>query len=73
MMKANRSFIQRKKGQLIYKLVEKIRNEVGECKISWKNGQIQLNGKQVHFIRAPTMILANVDGDDTEYEDHVLL
>ena len=65
--------IQRKKGQAIYKLVEKIKKEEGECRISWKNGQIQLNGESVTFIRSPEVILANVSWDGVEYEDHVNL
>ena len=72
-IKANKSFIQRKKGQITYKLVEKIRKEEGECKIGWKNGQIQLNGESVRFFRTPKAIFGTVGWDDVQYDEYVLL
>jgi len=57
-MKPNKSFIARKKGQLVYNLVEKIKKEHGDCEISWKNGHIILDGVSVDFVRSPGMLSA---------------
>ena len=68
-MKANKSFIQRKKGQLIYKLVDRIKQTGRDCKISWVSGQLFLNESKVKFVRSPGTMYASVTDWDEEHEE----
>mmetsp|Transcript_7061 Transcript_7061/g.9228 ORF Transcript_7061/g.9228 Transcript_7061/m.9228 type:complete len:92 (-) Transcript_7061:86-361(-) len=61
-MKANESFIQRGKGQLIYRLVDHIKKAEGNCKISWVNGDLYLNESNVRSDRFPGAIISSVTG-----------